>query len=103
MPEPDDPLSSLDFTPICGMQHSANDGKAEATPCDRPAAWIATVHDCTKKRDYPNNGTTLPICSWYLDDLRTREYPYRCPGCAQDITSILMLIWEIQHLHPARK
>ena len=88
-------LATLDV--VCQMQHPHPTKKQhKAVPCERPAAWIATIHDCTKKRDYPNNGTTVPICQWYLDEYaRKVDFPFRCPGCAQDITNLTMLIWDI--------
>lgn len=85
-------LATLDVA--CQMQHPPKPAQ-KATPCERPAAWIATIHDCTRKRDYPNNGTTIPICQHYLDTLKTLEYPFRCKGCHQDITNLTMLIWDI--------
>lgn len=81
----------------CDMQHLMP-GDDEASPCEKPAAWIATVHDCRKKRLYPNNGTTIPICNDYIETIKRLDFPYRCKGCAQDITSLIMLIWEISRL-----
>lgn len=85
------------ITITCDMQHPHTYGEI-ALPCERPAAWFATVHDCRKKRDYPDNGTTIPICNDYVEHIKTMEFPFRCPGCGQAITSLISLIWEIRHI-----
>lgn len=88
-------IDSISLT--CDMQHPHPETRI-SVPCEEPAAWFATVHDCRKKRDYPNNGTTLPICDAYVEHIKKMEFPYRCPGCMQEITSLISLIWEIRRL-----
>lgn len=89
----------------CRMRHPAGDqpypnpGPLKAVDCTRPAAYIAMIHDCRKKRDYPNNGSFTLICVEYLDVVRKIEFPVRCAGCNHDFTTMLSIIWDIQHIH----
>lgn len=94
-------LQEIDFPIRCDMQHPPTPGST-AVPCNRPAAYFATVHDCRKKRDYPNNGSKIPICQWYLDLVKDADYPFRCPGCTQEQTQIHQVIWDLENLTPAK-
>lgn len=94
-------LAALD-TPIrCGMRHPI--GRKSAIDCDRKADWIATVHHChfVKATGENTRGVTLPICAEYLGIVKTFDYPSTCLGCGAPFTSILDIIWDLQHINPA--
>lgn len=91
----------------CGMQHPPGldpekglvPGPRPAEPCTRPATYIATVHDCTRGHQHPDNGTRVPICAGYLDAARHTPYPHQCAGCGLHLSSILNALWDLEHVH----
>lgn len=85
--------------PTCSMRHPAvsygpRPSPVRAKPCEKPAAWIAQVHDCRKK--YPEGTRTL-LCGDYVELLKTFEFPLHCAGCRFEFTNLSQLIWDLEH------
>lgn len=99
-------IDHLDWAPVllCGVKHTIpNDSGKEYTlphPCERPAAWLATLHSCSDRYKQPGDdtkGVVRPVCQWYVDRILNAEYEMRCV-CGIRFTNPSDRIWDAANI-----
>ena len=92
-------------TITCFMSHPPHNegltpGPVKATPCTRPAAYYADIHDCVKTAFLlTNTGTRVAVCLDHIERLKTVTFPVTCAGCGYDFPTRNSAIWNLEHVH----